>query len=405
MSWLAIRTTVALAWLLVLALPPAAARAVGLSAQRQLRVQKPVEPAPRAASPHRLPRAATQYYGLVQIGTPAQEFRVVFDTGSGQLIIPSSKCDDKACTSHRRFVSENSTGSVQIGWADDPTKPMDGEDRDTKSLLLVGTDVSGEFVRDKICVGKMCAVADFVTLLEESDDPFAHLAFDGVLGLTPTSPDAKEFNVPHSLFAQRKADNSVIGLYLSETSQSVPAGGEIVFGGFRKERMAEELVWAPVAEEGSWQIHIDDITVDGKRANLCTKGGCVAAVDTGASLVLAPGNLLGRILGDIDPGDDCSKRPPKLGVMVKGHVLEMEPEDYLEHSEDGCEFLLASAASVGKGPNIVLGYPFLRRFYTVLDLGKSRIGFARANHAPLKEMAAFADSDTAAVQLVGLRAE
>lgn len=389
---------VIVAWLLVLQ------QVAGRAVERQLRAQKNLE---LETKPIAATLAATQYYGLVHVGTPPQEFRVIFDTGSGQLILPGAKCDDAACVSHNR-ISGNSTSAVQIGWADDPTKPMSGDDRDTKSLSILATDVSGEFVRDKVCVGakaELCGVSDFVSLLEESDEPFGGLTFDGALGLAPTSADSKEFNVLQSLLAGRdaKKQSSVFAFYFAATS-SAAASGELVFGGYRKERLAETLLWAPVSKADTWQIRVDDITLDGQPAHVCGKGGCQAAIDTGASTVMAPGNLLAKIMGSIDPGDDCGKKLPKLGFVINGRKMELQGEDYLEHTDDGCEFLLASAPSTGSGgPSLILGYPFLRRFYTVFDQAQSRIGFALANHAVLKDSAAL-PSDAASVPLVGVRA-
>jgi len=361
---------------------------------------------------------ALQYYGDVTIGTPPQTFTVIFDTGSGHLLVPSKRCDSAACAKHRSFQANASSTAMPIAWADEPlTRAEDETDRDTKVINFAMGDAVGQYMRDKVCLGdSFCALADFVEMTEESDNPFKDAEWDGVVGLGQAVSDAPEFNI-FGVLAQNstpKMHEPVFSVYLGREIQDE---AEISFGGIRPERMASPMTWMSVSEEGYWQFQFTDFLVDGKPMKLCEKYGkrqCQAVLDTGSSLMMGPTEDLNPILKALsfgsDPQMNCTEKQtfPKLGFKIANKTFEMEPEDYMDRSSysqqnttaQACWAHLMPIGDTGRGPIFVLGMPFMRTFYTAYNVRDKKIGIALANHKAAQQSSA---PDVALEPLISLR--
>jgi hypothetical protein len=364
---------------------------------------------------------ALQYYGEVAVGTPPQTFTVIFDTGSGHLLVPSAQCESAACKSHKSFLAKNSNTSMPVGWADEPLKRAEDEsDRDTKVINFASGDCVGQFTRDRVCLGGsklFCADADFIEMIEESDDPFKDASWDGVLGLGQSISDAAEFNIfgVLSQSATPKMSSAIFAVYLG---RHVSDDAEITFGSVREERMASPLTWVDVSEEGYWQFSFEDFLIDGKPTGLCQKYDkhhCQAVLDTGSSLMMGPKADLDQLLVLLHFGNSTTQnctpetfRYPKLGFKIAGKNFEMEPDDYMDRSRDEttpkdmelCWAHLMPIGDTGRGPIVVLGMPFLRTFYTAYNMKDKKIGIAVAKHERLHDVSL---ADAANEPLVAVR--
>eukprot|EP00747_Dinoflagellata_sp_TGD_P101949 gnl/TRDRNA2_/TRDRNA2_168513_c0_seq1.p1 gnl/TRDRNA2_/TRDRNA2_168513_c0~~gnl/TRDRNA2_/TRDRNA2_168513_c0_seq1.p1 ORF type:complete len:611 (+),score=164.89 gnl/TRDRNA2_/TRDRNA2_168513_c0_seq1:83-1915(+) len=314
----------------------------------------------------------TAYWGEISVGTPPQPFKVIFDTGSGNLIIPSSDCDGAGCKPHKKYNSKASTTSSFVT----------NEKGESSSEITFGTgQVEGGFVKDKMCIGEsLCIDANFIAADKESAEPFREIPFDGIMGLGFKDLSmGGGFNMIDELTKNGALPGGQISFYLTDGGDS-----EVTFGGYKSEYLASDIVWAPVEVQSWWQVAVQDITFNNQPKNLCD-GECRVAVDTGTSMLAGPSDLVDKLTEMIGAKDDCSNYDslPKLGFQVGDKVLNLLPDDYMDKSASECSLSLMSLdVPPPKGPLFIFGDPFLRRFVTIFDNGNSggpRVGFAVSN--------------------------
>jgi len=364
-----------------------------------------------ATRPHRQVHV-TEYYGKIAVGSPPQLFDVVFDTGSGNIVLPTIKCEEEVCSRHRRYRSSISKTAVQLAYEDDTVLAAGQTDRDTTSITYGTGKLTGEYIRDGMCFGygitktETCISADFLGVTQESKYPFSELPFDGIFGLgllgLSTGPN---FNFVNRLKANDSTIEPVIAVFLR--SLEADEDSEITFGNWKSEHLApnERFSWLPIAQDeaedkGYWLVTMRDVLVAGKPLKLCADEDgdhprCQVAMDTGTSLSMASPYQVSLLMAAIGMKDDCSnyKQLPTLTFVfdaMAGATYEMQlnPEDYLERSTEGCA---PTFQPLQLPPNLgrmwVLGQAVLRKYYSVYDAKRWRVGLALAAHTTKKRVA------------------
>eukprot|EP00933_Yihiella_yeosuensis_P027704 TRINITY_DN2159_c0_g1_i3.p1 TRINITY_DN2159_c0_g1~~TRINITY_DN2159_c0_g1_i3.p1 ORF type:complete len:779 (+),score=194.10 TRINITY_DN2159_c0_g1_i3:88-2424(+) len=318
----------------------------------------------------------TAYWGSISVGSPPQEFKVIFDTGSGNLILPSTKCTGRGCTVHKRYDPSQSSSAEQVT----------NENGEGSTEITFGTgDVTGDYYKDKFCVAdSLCSDIRFIASTEQSESPFSSTPFDGILGLGFKDLSMGQgFNILDDLYEKNALPQGTFSVFLTEDGSS-----ELTFGGFKQERLASDVVWSKVTHESYWQVAVDDIYINNQESSLCGAAGCQVAVDTGTSMLAGPSDLVQALDQKIGAREDCSNYDslPNIGFMVSGKVLNLAPEDYMDKDGNSCQFsLMALDVPPPRGPLFIFGDPFLRRFVTIYDKSGPAVGFAVAKHSNFDE--------------------
>lgn len=320
----------------------------------------------------------TAYYGNIEVGHPAQTLTVVFDTGSGNLMIPSKLCHDRACTMHKQFDPSKSNTALNL--QADGSKVDRHFPRDQLTVTFGTGEITGVFLEDDVCIGSLCANMQFVGSTRETAEPFSSFSFDGVLGLSlPEMAQGTQFSIMDRLVDAGMLRHPLFAVFLSDSDDEA---SEITFGDVKKEHMASDMFWVPVSRKtGYWQVHMDDIALNNVKQDLCAD--CQVAVDTGTSMLAGPTKVIKALSEKLDVKSDCSNYDalPDLGFVMGEHVLNLKPQDYVEKAEDHCSLSVMNLdVPPPNGPLFIFGDPFLRKFYSAYDRENNRVGFAAARH-------------------------
>jgi len=315
-----------------------------------------------------------QFYGPITLGTPGQEFKVIFDTGSSNLWVPSSHCTQLACKLHHRY---------------DATKSSTYKANGTLFEIEYGSgNISGFISNDVVGLADVTVKGqDFAEVSKESGLAFTVGKFDGILGLGfDTISVLHSIPVWYNMMDQGLVDKKMFSFWLARNTTGM-MGGQLTLGGYDKTLFTGDVKYVPLAQKNYWQIKMD--AVNFMYRNLCGERGCKAIVDSGTSMITGPTELINMIngqLGCIISGSECSwlhcpdySTLPNLEFVLNGNSFVLAPQEYIMETGGACiSALMGMDIAEPVGPLWILGDRFMEKFYTIFDYENSQVGFADA---------------------------
>ncbi|XP_010864075.2 renin [Esox lucius] len=321
----------------------------------------------------------TQYYGEISIGSPAQTFNVVFDTGSANLWVPSSHCSPlyTACFTHNRYDATNSLTHIKNGTG--------------FSIQYASGNVRGFLSEDVVVVGGIPVVQMFAEATALPAIPFIFAKFDGVLGMGyPNTAIDGITPVFDRIMSQQILKKQVFSVYYSKDPMHKP-GGELVLGGTDPNYFTGNFNYIDTSQAGKWEVNMKGISV-GEEMLFCM-AGCTAVIDTGSSYITGPASSVSMLMKTIGATElaeggftvncDQVKSLPSVTFHLGGHGYVLTVEDYIlwesQFGEDICSVTFRGLdVPPPTGPIWILGANFIARYYTEFDRRNNRIGFAIA---------------------------
>ena len=214
-------------------------------------------------------------FSEIAIGTPPQTFKVVLDTGSSNLWVPSTECGSIACYLHTKYDSSASSTYKKNG---------------SEFEIRYGSgSLSGFISQDTVQIGDIKVKGqDFAEATQEPGLAFAFGRFDGIMGLGFDTISVNKIVPPfYKMIDQKLIDEPIVSFYLSNTNNEGDES-EAMFGGINQDHYTGNMTKIPLRRKAYWEVDLDAITFGDATAELDSTG---IILDTGTSLIALPSTL------------------------------------------------------------------------------------------------------------------
>ncbi|KAH7715582.1 CBN-ASP-1 protein [Aphelenchoides avenae] len=319
------------------------------------------------------------YYVLnVSVGTPAQPFRLLFDTASANLWVVDKACRTPDCTGGPKV---NFTKNQFDGSKSSTYKNLN------QAISIVYYDmgaVKGTVGQDKINFQGAALSARFAVINKPAEG-LAYWPMDGIIGMA-FPPLADPRTDPPYTQIQSLFTVWMDGRHLPSGS----IGGQVTFGDLDSTHCNNNYYsYTDVHAEKFWQIPVDQFAISSykfaqtQQAFLDTGTWWLAFPPAQIFAIIAATNADFELFGGMYTVE-CNAQLPDIILSISGDTYIISKDQFTLPIGKGLCWLRINFYDVAttdpNAPTTVLGQPFLKKRCVAFDVAKQRVGFADANY-------------------------
>ncbi|KAF8986341.1 acid protease [Cyathus striatus] len=328
-----------------------------------------------------------QWFGNISVGTPPQVLPVVFDTGSSTLEFTSTACGLE-CSNQVLFDPSKSKTFLDGGQSINVSFVTGGGVEPMVNHNLNMTLTNG---RDTVSIGGLSAPETDVLLITHQSPKLNLDPYSGIQGLGAN---------PQGFFGSliKQGFPVIFSFYMSP---KLVGNAELTIGGINKRKYTGTPVYAPIHPGVGdlidiWQLDSPGIFVNGNTTSLLNSNRTII-FDSGTSNVYFSTNITEAIYALISPDIKPNAAVPGTYGIACDRIPSLPAKiDLTFTSEKGVPFNLtipSNELSVGPFANNptkcqtlinaldgleLVGGSLFKYYYSIFDVEKQRIGFARA---------------------------
>ncbi|KIK33615.1 hypothetical protein CY34DRAFT_18260 [Suillus luteus UH-Slu-Lm8-n1] len=322
------------------------------------------------------------YTADIGVGSPPVYYTLLVDTGSSNTWIGANKSYSKTT------ASQNTGNAFAVSYGDGFNQSYVAGIEYLDTITL-----TSDLVIEQQSIG----VASVSTGMD---------SMDGILGLGPvdltwgTVRNTEEVpTVMDNLYTQGMISSEVFGVFFSPANAG-DTSGELTFGGYDQSKITGDVGYAHLTSTspaaGFWGV---DESIDYGKTKILNDA--TGIIDTGTTLILiasdafdsyksGTGATLDNSTGLLKISSDQYNQLSSLFFTIGEESYELTPNaqiwprslnSAINGTTDGIYLIVSDIGTQsGSGLDVINGYCFLERFYSIFDTTNSRVGLAKTDY-------------------------